>query len=369
MERMRGPDGFTESMFTVLKLDDFVPKDHPLRPIRAWLNDALKRMDDVFTRMYEADARGGRPSIAPKKLVRALLLQVLYSIRSERMLVEQISYNMLFRWFVGLPMDGTVWDHSTFSKNRERLLEHDVMVLLFNETVETARERGHLSGEHFSVDGTLIQAWAGHKSFVPKSASEEDDTPPDGPPAPNDNWHGQKRSNETHASTTDDQARLFRKSKGTGAVLCYMGHVLTDNRHGLVVNAQVTLATGTAERDAAAQMLFDAASVAPGSITVGADKNYDTAGFVGACRANRVTPHVAQNDGRPGGSAIDERTTRWSGYAVSQQKRKRIEQVFGWGKTVGRIRQAMCRGLERVDQLFVLTQVGYNLTRMRTLAA
>lgn len=245
------------------------------------------------------------------------------------------------------------------------LLEHDVMVLLFNETVETARERGHLSGEHFSVDGTLIQAWAGHKTFVPKSASDEDDTPP----APNENWHGQKRSNETHASATDDQARLFRKSKGTGAVLCYMDHVLTNNRPGLVVNAQVTLATGTAERDAAAQMLIDAASVAPRNITVGAYKNYDTAGFVGACRAHRVTPHVAQNDGRPGGSAIDERTTRWSGYAVSQKKRKRIEQVFGWGKTVGRILQAMCRGLERVDQLFVLTQVGYNLTRMRTLAA
>ncbi len=162
---MRGPDGFTESMFTVLKLDDFVPKDHPLRPIRAWLNDALKRMDDVFARMYEADAKGGRPSIAPEKLVRALLLQVLYSIRSERMVVEQISYNMLFRWFVGLPMDGTVWDHSTFSKNRDRLLEHDVVVLLFNETVETARERGHLSGEHFSVDGTLIQAWAGIRAL------------------------------------------------------------------------------------------------------------------------------------------------------------------------------------------------------------
>ena len=213
MERMRGSDGFTESMFTVLKLDDFVPKDHPLRPIRTWLNDSLKRMDDVFSRMYEADARGGRPSIAPEKLVRALLLQVLYSIRSERMLMEQISYNMLFRWFVGLPMDGTVWDHSTFSKNRDRLLEHDVLVLLFNETVETARERGYLSGEHFSVDGTLIQAWAGHESFVPKASPSDDDTPPDEPPAPNDNWHGQKRSNETHQSTTDKQARLFRKSE------------------------------------------------------------------------------------------------------------------------------------------------------------
>jgi transposase len=321
-------------MFTVLNLDDFVPKDHPLHPIRTWLNDALKRMDDVFARMYEADIEEGRPSIAPEKLVRALLLQVLYSIRSERMLVvngglnlplnggrcfpgtifdhrageksrsgvkgkrslaqrildaakgryagtgsdpgrphksafspqfnggfpppttlvEQLSYNMLFRWFVGLSMDGTVWDHSTFSKYRDRLLEHDVLVFLFNETVETARERGYLSGEHFSVDGTLIQAWAGHKSFVPKASPDDDDTPPDEPPAPNDNWHGRKRSNETHQSTTDEQARLFRKSKGTGAMLCYMGHVLTDNRHGLVDNAQVTLATGTAERDAAEMM-------------------------------------------------------------------------------------------------------------------
>src|SRR5471030_1295531 len=367
METMRGADGYTESMFTMSKLDDFVPANHPLRPIRLWLNEALTRMDTVFSRMYESEVKGGRPSIAPEKLIRALLLQVLYSIRSERMLMEQISYNMLFRWFVGLAMDDSVWDHSTFSKNRDRLMVHDVIVSLFNETVETARVRGHLSGEHFSVDGTLIQAWAGHKSSVPKD-KPDDDSPPDGGAGSQENWRGEKRSNDTHESSTDNQARLFRKSRGTGAMLCYMGHVLTDNRHGLVVNAQVTQATGTAERDAAGQMLADVAGVAGRAITVGADKNYDTAGFVGACRANRVTPHVAQNDGRPGGSAIDARTTRWPGYAVSQQKRKRIEQVFGWGKTVGRIRQAMYRGLERVYQLFVLTQVGYNLTRMRTLA-
>jgi transposase len=188
MEGMRGPDGFTESMFTVLKPDDFVPKDHPLRPIRSWLNDAFKRMDDVFARMYEADAKGGRPSIAPEKLVRALLLQVLYSIRSERMPVKRISCNRLFRWFIGLPMNGTVWDHSTFSKKRDQFPEHDVLVLLFNETVKPARERGHLAGEHFSVDGTLIQARAGHKGFVPKASPDKDDTPPDEPPAPNDNW-------------------------------------------------------------------------------------------------------------------------------------------------------------------------------------
>jgi transposase len=365
---MRGADGYTESMFTMSRLDDFVPANHPLRPIRLWLNEALTRMDSVFSRMYESDAKGGRPSIAPEKLIRALLLQVLYSIRSERMLMEQISYNMLFRWFVGLAMDDVVWDHSTFSKNRDRLMAHDVMVSLFNETVETARARGHLSGEHFSVDGTLIQAWAGHKSFVPKAKSD-DDSPPNGGAGSHENWHGEKRSNDTHESSTDSQARLFRKSRGTGAMLCYMGHVLTDNRHGLVVNAQVTQANGTAERDTAAEMLADAAQFADTSITVGADKHYDTAGFVATCRAHGVTPHVAQNNGRAGGSAIDGRTTRWAGYAVSQRKRKCIEQVFGWSKTVGRIRQAMFRGLQRVDQLFLLTQGAYNLTRMRTLAA
>ena len=365
---MRGADGYTESMFTMTRLDDFVPANHPLRPIRLWLNEALTRMDTVFSRMYESDARGGRPSIAPEKLIRALLLQVLYSIRSERMLMEQISYNMLFRWFVGLAMDDAVWDHSTFSKNRDRLMVHDVIVTLFNETVETARVRGHLSGEHFSVDGTLIQAWAGQKSFVPKTKSD-DDAPRDGGGSSQENWHGEKRSNDTHESSTDAQARLFRKSRGTGAMLCYMGHVLTDNRHGLVVNAQVTQANGTAERDTAAKMLADAARFAGTSITVGADKNYDTAGFVATCRANNVTPHVAQNVARAGGCAIDARTTRWPGYSISQRKRKCIEQVFGWSKTVGRIRQAMYRGLKRVDQLFLLTQAAYNLTRMRTLAA
>jgi transposase len=355
-------------MFTVTKLDDFVPATHPLRPIRTWLNEAFKRMDVVFTRMYESEAKGGRPSIAPEKLIRALLLQVLYSIRSERMLMERISYNMLFRWFVGLAMDDAVWDHSTFSKNRERLMARDVIVSLFNETVETAHARGHLSGEHFSVDGTLIQAWAGQKSFVRKDKSD-DDAPPDGGTRSKENWHGEKRSNETHESSTDSEARLFRKSRRTGALLCYVGHVLTDNRHGLVVNAQVTQANGTAERDAAADMLADAARLADTPITVGADKNYDTAGFVATCRMNRVTPHVAQNDSQAGGSAIDGRTTRWAGYAISQRKRKCIEQVFGWGKTVGRIRQAMVRGRERVEQMFMLTQAAYNLTRMRTLAA
>ncbi|VVE03448.1 transposase [Pandoraea terrae] len=216
METMGGPDSYTESMFTMSKLDDFVPANHPLRPIRQWLNETLVSMDSVFARMCERDVKGGRPSIAPEKLIRALLLQVLYSIRSERMLMEQIAYNMLFRWFVGLAMDDAVWDASTFSKNRDRLMVHDVVVALFNETVETAHQRGYLPGEHFSVDGTLIQAWAGHKSFVPKKRRDDDDTPSDARAQPNANWHGQKRSNATHESTTDDQSRLFRKSKGVG---------------------------------------------------------------------------------------------------------------------------------------------------------
>lgn len=264
-------------------------------------------------------------------------------------------------------MDDAVWDHSTFSKNRDGLLEHDVIVGLFNETVETTRVRGHLSGEHFSVDGTLIQAWDGHKSFVPKTKSDDDSSAEDGAGS-QENWRGEKRSNDTHESSTDAQARLFRKRRGTGAMLCYMGHVLTDNRHGLVVNAQVTQANGTPKRNATAEMLADAARFNSTPITVGARKNYDTRAFVATCRANNVTPHVAQNVGRAGGSAIDARTTRWPSYAISQRKRKCIEQVFGWSKTVGRIRQAMHPGLKRVDQLFVLTQAAYNLTRMRTLA-
>ncbi|SAL86419.1 transposase, IS4 family protein [Caballeronia arvi] len=308
---MRGADSYT----TMTKLVDFVPANHPLRPIRLWLNEALTRMDAVFSRMYESDAKGGRSSIAPEKLIRALLLQVLYSIRSERMLMEQISYNMLFRWFVGLAMDDAVCDHSTFSKNRDRLMIQDVIVSLFNETVETARVRGHLSGEHFSVDGTLIQAWVGRKSFVPKTKSDDDSLPDDGGSS-QEKWYGEKRGNDTQGSSTNVQAQLFRKSCGTGAMLCNMGHVLTDNRHGLVVNAQVTQANDTAERDTAAQMLADVARIAGTSNTVGADKNHDTAGFVTTCRANNVTPHVARNVARVGGSAIDVRTTRWPGCAI-----------------------------------------------------
>lgn len=356
---MRGVDSYNESLFSTVRLEDFVPANHPLRPIRVWVNEALAAMDAKLSAMYEADVKGGRPSIAPEKLMRAMLLQVLYSVRSERQLVEQIQYNLLFRWFVGLAIEDAVWNHSVFSKNRDRLIEHDAVTELFNATVEMANQRGLLSGEHFSVDGTLIQAWASHKSMRRKDGSDCDRPPED--------WHGEPRSNDTHESTSDPESRLYRKSQAAPALPSYLGHVLTDNRHGLVVNVQASTSDGTAERDVAAQMLADVAG--PGKrVTVGADKAYDTRGFVKACRAINVTPHVAQNIKRSGGSAIDGRTTRHPGYEVSQRKRKRIEQCFGWGKLIGPIRQVMVQGLVKVDQLLTLTMAAYNLTRLRTLA-
>lgn len=356
---MRGADSYNEALFSTIRLEDFVPAEHPLRPIRAWVNDALGKMGDTLASMYEADVKGGRPSIPPEKLIRAMLLQVLYSVRSERQLVEQIRYNLLFRWFVGLSIDDEVWNHSVFSKNRDRLIGHGVVTELFNATVETAHQRGLLSGEHFSVDGTLIQAWASHKSMRRKDGSDDGRPPED--------WKGQPRSNDTHESTSDPDARLYRKSNAAPALPSYLGHVLTDNLHGLVVNVQASTADGTAERAVATQMLGDVAR--PGKrVTVGADKAYDTKGFVKVCREIGVTPHVAQNTSRNGGSAIDGRTTRHAGYAVSQRKRKRIEQCFGWGKFIGPIRQVMVQGLDKVDQLLTLTMTAYNLTRLRNLA-
>ena len=341
-------------------LEDFVPADHPLRPIRQVVNEALANMDDLFCGMYEADIKGGRPSIAGEKLLRAMLLQVFYSVRSERQLMEQTQYNLLFRWFIGLAMDDAVWVPTVFTKNRERLIAHDAVIALFNHVLEVADKQDWLSGEHFSVDGTLIQAWAGHKSFVRKDGSDE--------PGAGDSFKGQTRSNETHESTTDADARLYRKGK-TGSELRFMGHTLTDNRHGLIANAVVTTADGHAEREAAKAMIHDAsqaASDATAQITLGADKGYDAQEFINACLEMKVAPHVAQNtSGRR--SAVPDAIAQTDGYAVSQQKRKLIEQGFGWAKTVGRIRQVMVRGLERVDQLFVLTMAAYNLTRMRTL--
>jgi len=356
---MRGADTFTESLFTMRHLDDFVPANHPLRAIRLMVNAALVKMDALLGGMYEADIKGGRPSIAPEKLLRAMLLQIFYSVRSERQLMEQTQYNLLFRWFIGLAMDDAVWVPTVFSKNRERLIEHDAVVELFNQVLEMARQRDLLSGEHFSVDGTLIQAWAGHKSFVRKDPSGDGD---------GGNFKGDKRSNETHESTTDAQARLYRKGK-TASELRYMGHTLSDNRHGLIASAIVTTADGYAEREAAKVMIHDAVQVKGDpdiEITLGADKGYDAKEFIDALAQLKVTPHVAQNtSGRS--SAVPDSIASTVGYQISQQKRKLIEQGFGWAKAVGNIRQVMVRGIEKVDQMFVLTMAAYNLTRMRTL--
>jgi len=354
---MRGADVLQENLFSVRKLDDFVPATHPLRPIRERVNQALLRLDGLFTRMYADDARGGRPSIAPEKLLRAMLLQVFYSVRSERQLMEQIQYNLLFRWFVGLAMDDAVWVPTVFSKNRDRLIAHDAVVALFNEVLAQADQEGWLSGEHFSVDGTLIQAWAGHKSFVRKDGDDED----------GGDFRGQRRSNETHASTTDADARLYRKGN-TASELRYMGHTLSDNRHGLIANARVTQADGHAEREAAKAMVGDAVQAAADSaqVTLGADKGYDAAEFVEALQAMKVIAHVAQNTSNRR-SAVSDAVTASAGYAISQRKRKLIEQGFGWAKRIGPIRQVMVRGLAKVDQVFLLVMTGYNLVRMRTL--
>jgi transposase len=355
---MRGTDGMQESLFTMAKLEDFVPSDHPLRPIQVLVNEALARLNGLFNQIY---ADSGRDSIAPEKLLRALLLQVFYSVRSERQVCEQLRYNLLFRWFVGLAIDDAVWDHSVFSKNRDRLLEHAVVEAFFTEIMGLADAKGLLSKEHFSVDGTLIQAWASQKSFRRKDGGN--DQTPSGPGRnAQADWKGKPRTNDTHESSTDPDARLFRKSDNTASILCYQGHVLMENRSGLVVSAVVTHADGKGERAAALAMLDTVPGRKPR--TVGADKAYDSRDFIADCRSRNVTPHVASNDARRGGSAIDARTTRHAGYAVSQVIRKRIEEHFGWGKTVGRIRQTVYRGLRRVDQHFKLTMAASNILRI-----
>ncbi|MCC6246734.1 MAG: IS5 family transposase [Rubrivivax sp.] len=356
---MRGADGMQEALFTAAKLEDFVPADHPLRPIRVLVNDALGRLNGLFNTIY---ADSGRASIAPEKLLRAMLVQVFFSVRSERQLMEQVRYNLLYRWFIGLAIDDEVWDHSCFSKNRDRLIEHAVVESFFTEVMTLADKRALLSKEHFSVDGTLIQAWASHKSFVPKDGSRDDANGGGGGRNAQADWKGKPRSNDTHASTTDPDARLFRKSHNTAAVMAFQGHVLMENRSGLVVGAVVTHADGLGERAAAVSMLDALPGAHPK--TLGADKAYDTRDFIDACRRRRVTPHVACNDTRNGGSAIDGRTTRHAGYTISQTIRKRIEEHFGWGKTIGRIRQTVYRGLERVDQHFKLTMTASNIVRM-----
>jgi transposase len=357
---MRGDDIHQDGMFSYLSPEARVPKDHPLRPLRQMVNQALRELSRDFQAMY---SREGRPSIPPEKLLRALLLQVLYTIRSERLLMEQLDYNLLFRWFVGLSMDDKVWDHSVFSKNRERFLRSDLAAGFFGRIKEQAAQAGLLSDEHFTVDGTLIEAWASLKSFRPKDAP-----PPTGGSGrnPEVDFHGERRLNQTHASTTDPEARLFKKGKGKEAKLCFMGHVLMENRHGLIVWPRLTAASGTAEREIAVRLV----EAVPGRhrITVGGDKAYDTREFVQSLRALKAVPHVAQNcNGRK--SAIDGRTTRHPGYAVSQRLRKRVEEIFGWMKTVGNLRRSRHRGEDRVGWVFTLTAAAYNLVRIRNLTA
>jgi transposase len=415
---MRGSDERNEALFSYVNLEERVPARHPLRLIREIVNSALARLDGVFATLYAAE---GRPSIAPERLLRAALIQILFSVRSERQLMEQMQYNLLFRWFVGLGIDDPVWVPTVFSKNRDRLLTTDIARQFLAALLADKAVKPLLSDEHFSVDGTLIKAWASMKSFQPKEAANGAEPAADGeacpgqaggasateptaggdaglvqdggvsvtepaasngeapgldgsapttePPAAGRNaevdFHGQKRSNETHVSRTDPEARLYRKGPGKEAKLCFMGHALMENRNGLVVDACLTQADGHAEREAALAMIEPRAD-RPGRITLGTDKGYDAEDFVNEARSMNVTPHVAA---KKTGSAIDSRTTRHAGYAVSQRIRKRIEEVFGWGKTVGPLAQTMLRGAERVGAQFTFTVAGYNLARLPNLLA
>ena len=357
---MRGWDERSDALFSYVTCEARVPKDHPLRPIRRIVDEALTALSPGFEKLY---AKLGRPSIPPERLLRALLLQAFYSVRSEVQLMEQLDYNLLFRWFVGLSLDAAVWDVSLFTKNRDRLIEGDIAKRLMAAVLNQEPVKSLLSDDHFSVDGTLIEAWASMKSFRPKDGSGE-------PPAAGRNgerdFHAEKRSNETHASTTDPDARLYRKGRGQPAKLAYLGHVLMENRHALVVDTRLTLATGMAELAAALEMV----AARPGNhrITLGADKAYDVAEFVADLRAHNTTPHVAQNTANRR-SAIDGRTTRHSGYALSRRMRKRIEEVFGWSKAAAGFRKTHHRGLTRVGWMFTLTATAYNLVRLTKLVS
>ena len=353
---MRGEDPKQDAMFSYISPEKRVPGEHPLRPIRAMVDQVLKEMSPRFARLY---AKVGRPSIPPERLLRALLLQIFYSVRGERLLMEQLDYNLLFRWFVGMTMDEAVWDHSVFSKNRDRLLNEAVAEVFFQRVLKIAEP--YLSDEHFTVDGTLIEAWASQKSFRPK-----EEEPGAGPGKGEVNFHGERRRNDTHQSTTDPEARLYKKSKGSEAKLSYLGHGLMENRHGLLVRTMVTPADGTAERDAALLM----AEKIPGTkrVTLAGDKNYDTRELVRELRHMNITPHVAQNNTHRS-SAIDARTTRHAGYQVSQRKRKLVEQSFGWMKVIGLLRKVKLRGLEKVSWWFKYVGAAYNLMRLQKLQA
>jgi transposase len=347
-------------MFSYLSPEQRVPSDHPLRAVRQMADTILAQLSQLFSKMY-SDI--GRRSIPPEKLLRALLLQVLYTVRSERMLMEQLEYNLLFRWFVGLNMDEPVWDVTVFTKNRERLLKADIAKKFFELVLQQAQALDLMSDEHFTVDGTLLEACAGLKSFKRVDGTEE--PPPDDRSNPTVDFHGEKRSNQTHQSTTDADAMLAKKGAGKEAKLSYSGHVLMENRNGLVAEVEVLQANGTAERDAALVMIEKIPGDQP--VTIGADKAYDTKDFVEETRNMNATPHVAQNNkGRQ--SAIDGRTTRHPGYAISQQKRKRVEEIFGWMKTVGGMRKLRHRGLQLVGWMFTFAAAAYNLVRIRNLA-
>jgi transposase len=351
MARMRGDDRQPGSMFSYVSMEQRVPATHPLRSIRRLMDDVLREMSGEFDGLY---SRIGRPSIPPERLLRALLLQLLYSIRSARLLMEQLDYNLLFRWFAGLDMDEPVWDHSVFTKNRDRLLSQDLARSFLRHVVD--RAAAVMSDEHFTVDGTLIEAWASQKSFRRKDGSDDGD---------GRNFRGQTRTNDTHASATDPDARLYRKANGQESRLAYLGHLLIENRHGLIVNAMATHADGTAEREAGVLLVDTTRDHVPAaSCTIGADKAYDTAEFVHWMRVLGATPHVTQNLARRGGSAIDGRTTRHDGYAQSQQARPRVEPAFGWLKCIGSLRKVKLRGLAKIDALFVFASAAFNLLRL-----
>jgi transposase len=373
---MRGIDGGAGSLFSYVDVEDRIPSRHPLRKVRQVVNDALASLDAEFDRLYSAE---GRPSIAPERLIRASLIQVLYSVRSERQLMEQMQYNLLFRWFVGLGIDDPVWAPTVFSKNRDRLLTTEMSRQFLAAILAHREVKPLLSDEHFSVDGTLVKAWASMKSLQPRPNSGPPDGPDDKPdpeaetaPMPRNSrntdvdFRGQRRSNATHVSATDPDARLYRKSQGTGAVLCFMGHTLMENRNGLIVQAELTQACGHAERRAAMEMIHRHSPGSTRRLTLGADKGYDSADFVAELRQACVTPHVAQ---KARGSAIDRRTTRHPGYALSQKRRKKIEEPFGWAKTIGGLAQTVYRGLDRVRAQFTLTMAACNLARLPKLLA
>jgi len=351
-------------MLCLMSPESVVPAEHPIRRIKALADEALTKLSPIFDAMY---ASTGRPSIPPERQLKAMLLMALYTVRSERMFCEQLDYNLLFRWFLDLNWDEPAFDHSTFSRNRMRLLEHNVAGEFFRTVVAEARELKLTSDEHFTVDGTLIEAWASLKSVRPKGKKPTDRTPPDDSGNPSVDFHGERRRNATHQSTTDPEARLAKKGAGKEARLCYTESVLMENRNGIVIDLRIGQATGRAEREHGLEMLHELGGRR--RVTVAGDKGYDTADFVAGCRALNATPHVAQNERRLGGSALDARTTGWLGYVLSQRARKRVEEIFGWMKTVGNFRRTRYRGIERTNLAAYLVAAAYNLLRIAKLCA